>query len=242
VDRLLPFTVTFNFRDVGGYTGLDGRTVRWRRLFRSDSLHRIGEPDREAFSALGIRTVIDLRRQREIDAVGRIAAEHAPSYRHIYPVHPEWDATTLDAQPEAARWLADRYMDLATEGMPAVGEALGVIADEDSAPVVVHCAAGKDRTGVVCAVTLGLLGVSDADITADYELSSSASARLADFISTEDPTRGRLPSTFLASPAAAMTYFLQDLRSTYGSVDGYALAAGLSAAQLDAMRNHLLND
>jgi protein-tyrosine phosphatase len=239
--RALEFSVTFNFRDVGGYPGLDGRAVRWRRLFRSDSLHRLGEPDREAFAALGVRTVIDLRRPREIDAMGRIPAGHVPSYHHIYPDHAEWDATTLGEQHELARWLADRYVDIARAGMPAIGAALGVIADEDAAPVVVHCFAGKDRTGVVCAVTLALLGVDDQDIAEDYALSEAASMRLSEFMTTADPTRGQLPVSFLASPAAAMRYFLHDLREQYGSMEGYAAAAGLTPGQIEAMRGHLLD-
>src|SRR5262249_14760725 len=140
----------------------DGRTVRWRTLFRSDSLHRLDEADRDAFAALGVRTVIDLRRPREIEKVGRIAERHAPTYRHIYPKHAEWDPSTLAQQLDVERWLADRYLDLARDGREAIVDALGVIADVEAAPVVVHCMAGKDRTGVVCGVALALLGVADA--------------------------------------------------------------------------------
>ena len=81
--RNLGFSATYNFRDVGGYAGLDGRTVRWRRLFRSDALHRLGEADAEAFEALGVRTVIDLRRPFEIEKYGRIAARHGLDYRNL---------------------------------------------------------------------------------------------------------------------------------------------------------------
>jgi protein-tyrosine phosphatase len=240
LSRALEFSATFNFRDVGGYPGLDGRTVRWRRLFRSDSLHRLGEPDREAFAALGVRTVIDLRRPREIDQTGRIPVEHAPTYRHIYPQHAEWDATTLAGRPEIERWLADRYVDMAREGIAAIGGALGVIADEEAAPVVVHCMAGKDRTGVVCAVTLSLVGVDDKDIAEDYALSEVASARLSQWLIDSDPAQVPLPSSFLAAPAGAMLYFLRDLREQYGSVEAYATAAGVAPEQIEAMRSHLL--
>ena len=70
--RNLPFSSTYNFRDVGGYPGLDGRTVRWRRLFRADSLHRLEGADWESFAALGVRTVIDLRRPFEVEQHGRV--------------------------------------------------------------------------------------------------------------------------------------------------------------------------
>ena len=78
------FRAMFNFRDVGGYTGHDGRTVRRGRLYRSDSLHRIDETDREAFAALGVRTVIDLRRPTEVERDGRV-----PDVRRAdLPQHP----------------------------------------------------------------------------------------------------------------------------------------------------------
>src|SRR4051795_8522920 len=70
--RNLGFSATYNFRDVGGYTGLDGRMVRWRRLFRSDALHRLGDLDSAAFAQLGVRTVIDLRRPFEVEKFGRV--------------------------------------------------------------------------------------------------------------------------------------------------------------------------
>lgn len=239
--RSLPFSVTFNFRDVGGYAGLDGRTVRWRRLFRSDSLHRLDEADRESFAALGVRTVIDLRRPREIEQAGRIPAHHAPTYLHIYPKHAEWDAGSLAEQRDVERWLADRYLDLARDGREAIVDALRVIADDDAAPVVVHCMAGKDRTGVVCAVTLALLGVADADIAEDYALSEAATARMTKWLIAADPAFVPLPEQFMAAPAGAMSLFLRDLRARYGSVEGYVRDGGFTESELSALRGHLLD-
>ncbi len=239
--RSLPFSVTFNFRDVGGYDGLHGRPVRWRRLFRSDSLHRLDEADREAFAALGVRTVIDLRRPREIDLTGRIPEHHAPTYLHIYPKHAEWDAGSLAEQLDVERWLADRYLDLAGDGQEAIVDALRIIGDEDAAPVVVHCMAGKDRTGVVCAVTLALLGVADIDIAEDYALSEAATARMTRWMVEADPAFVPLPDQFLAAPAGAMSLFLRDLRARYGSVEGYVRAGGFTEAELSALRAHLLD-
>lgn len=240
--RSLPFSVTFNFRDVGGYDGLDGRMVRWRTLFRSDSLHRLDEADREAFAVLGVRTVIDLRRPREIEQSGRIPTQHAPTYLHIYPKHAEWDAGSLAEQLDVERWLADRYLDLARDGQDAIVDALGVIADKDAAPVVVHCMAGKDRTGVVCAVTLALLGVADIDIAEDYALSEAATARMTKWLVEADPAFVPLPDQFLAAPAGAMSLFLRDLRAQFGSVEEYMLDGGFTPAQLSALRAHLLVD
>lgn len=242
VERALAFSALFNFRDLGGHTGLDGRTVRRGRIYRSDSLHRLDEPDREAFDALGVRTVIDLRRPYEVSRDGRVPDRHPVTYHNIHPEHTEWHLCPFGNGQPLERWLADRYLDLARDGAVGLARALQVIADERSAPVVVHCLAGKDRTGVVCALTLSLLGVADEAIAADYERSTAASARFTQWLRTQHPDLPELPPPFLASPAAAMTLFLADLRARYGSVEGYATHAGVTAEQVAALRQHMLTD
>jgi protein-tyrosine phosphatase len=241
VARSLVFSATFNFRDLGGYASQDGRTVRWRRLFRSDSLHRLGEPDRAAFAELGVRTVVDLRRPGEVTRDGRVPYDGL-TYHHIHPEHEVWRASSFADGQSLGRWLADRYLDLARDGAAGLGRALRVIADPQAAPVVVHCVAGKDRTGVVCALTLSLLGVADEDIAADYALSTAASEQFTAWLRSTYPDVPDLPAPFLASPAEAMMLFLADLRLRYGSVAQYAESAGLTPAEVDALRDNLLTD
>ena len=209
--RSHPFQGTFNFRDVGGYSGRDGRTVAWGRLYRSDSLHRIDEADREAFAALGIRTVLDLRRPHEVDRDGRVPEYDGLAYHHIHPEHEEWGAL----RPRGgARPLPGRPVRRSRGGRAPTASraALRVIADPADAPVVVHCVAGKDRTGVVCALTLSLLGVDDAVVADDYALSTEASARFSAWVRETLPEAAELPAPFLSSPAEAMRLFLADLR------------------------------
>jgi protein-tyrosine phosphatase len=241
VDRTLPLTTTFNFRDVGGYVGHDGRTVRWRRLFRSDSLHRLDRGDTEAFAALGVRTVIDLRRPHEITRDGRVPAYDGLGYRHIHPEHQDWDEIPYEERIGVARYLANRYHDLAEQGSAGISTAVSVIADERAAPVVVHCVAGKDRTGVVCALTLSVLGVSDEDIATDYALSTEASARFTEFLRTRKVRVQQIPQPYFSSPAEAMLLFLKELRERHGSAEGYLLAAGIKPEQLESLRTHLLS-
>ncbi|MEU3455793.1 tyrosine-protein phosphatase [Micromonospora sp. NPDC006766] len=236
-----PFPALFNFRDVGGLTGHDGRKVCCSRLYRSDSLHRIDETDRAAFTALGIRTVIDLRRPSEVARDGRVPAYDGLTYRHIHPEHENWADIPYDPEESLARWLADRYAALAQTGTTGLAEAVGLIADSANAPVVVHCVAGKDRTGIVCALTLAVLGVADEDIAADYALSTEPSARFSAWVAATSPADGKLPQPFLASPAEAMALFLTELRAGHGSVEGYLRHAGVTDGQLAALRDHLLD-
>lgn len=240
--RNLGFSATYNFRDVGGYTGLDGRTVRWRRLFRSDALHRLGEADTDAFAALGVRTVIDLRRPFEIERFGRVAERYGLDYRNLVLKHVDWEEVEHPEDVVHERWLADRYLNFAEDGRHAILESLRVIADPASAPVIVHCMAGKDRTGTVCALTLSLLGVSDEDIAADYALTTAAMARLTAYLSEKHPEAVEGNQHMFDSPAGAMLMFLADLRALHGSVEGYVTEIGLTGDEIASMRAHLLTD
>lgn len=238
--RATTFTTLFNFRDVGGRPGLDGRPVRRQRLYRSDSPHRVDSADREAFTALGVRTVVDLRRPSEVHRDGRVPAYDGLVYQHIHPEHALWEESTYSADLGLARFLADRYRDLAETGSAGLVAAIEVIADAEAAPVLVHCVAGKDRTGVVCALTLSLLGVADSDIAEDYARSTEGSARFSAWIASTQPASAPVPRPFLACPAEAMTLFLGELRDRHGSVTRYLVSAGLAPERIEALRAHLL--
>jgi protein tyrosine/serine phosphatase len=237
--REIPFPRVFNFRDLGGYASRDGRAVRWRRLFRSDTLSGLADGDRDRFLGLGIRTVLDLRRPYEVERDGRVPAWDGLTYRNLDPGHPEWHLTPYHDGLEPVRYLADRYRDMAEEGAARFAEAIGMIADETAAPVVVHCVAGKDRTGVLCALTLALLDVADRDIDADYTRSAVGNRRYLEWLRAN----GRPDATPLAwwrAPPGTMRVFLSELRQRHGSVERYLTRAGLHTGQVTALRTHLL--
>jgi protein-tyrosine phosphatase len=238
--RDYAFSRVFNFRDVGGLPAMEGRIVRWRRLFRSDSLHGLCADDRDAFTALGVRTVLDLRRPYEVERDGRVPEWDGISWRHIHPDHREWSETPFEEGGDLSRYLADRYLDLSEEGAPELAKAVELIADREAAPVVVHCVAGKDRTGVVCALTLALLGVPDMDIAADYALSTAGYERYNSWLREEFPDRKAPAPRWYRSPTEAMLFFLPELRKRHGSVRDYLIGAGLAPERIEALRAHLL--
>ena len=240
VDRHISFAAVFNFRDLGGYTGHGGRTVAWRRLYRSDSLHRLAGPDRDAFAALGIRTVLDLRRPGEVARDGRVPELPTLAYQHVHPDHPEWRADTYDETAGVARFLADRYLELAEQGSEGLARAIALIADAGAAPLVMHCVAGKDRTGVVAALTLDLLGVSDVDIGEDYALTGLAEAKFTAWLRKTRVFDREPPPYYALTPPDAMLLFLSELRARYGSVQQYLARAGLAPDHVTALRAHLL--
>ena len=241
-DRHLELPNLFNLRDLGGYAGANGRLVRWRRLFRADGLQRIAEEDVHGLAALGIRTVIDLRRPDEVE-VKRLHADGIAYHHHS--VQPEdWDVMAFDEVVGSARFLADRYLEMTSGRGDAIGEVLRLIASSSNAPLAFHCAAGKDRTGVVAALTLSLLGVSDPDVASDYALSSAATERWLGWARIHRPeivdAVQRLPGPWLVAPAEAIGYFLDDLRSEHGSIEAFAASVGVDATAIDHMRRHLL--
>jgi protein-tyrosine phosphatase len=225
VERHLDFARLHNFRDLGGYRGFDGRTVRWRRLYRADSLGKLVGDDLERYRGLGIRTVIDLRHPWEITDHGRVPDHDGATYHNISIEHQAWDLAGLPADIEPAQFLSERYLEVADDGVQEIRQVLDILAapalDEADA-VVFHCAAGKDRTGLITAVILELLGVSEDDIVADFALTELARDRfLADW-QADHP--GELPRWvgFGRSPAPAMRMFLAELTRRYGSIRGYA--------------------
>jgi protein tyrosine/serine phosphatase len=241
--RRLALEGVWNFRDLGGYQSRDGREVRWRRLFRADGLDRLTAADRQHVAALQLRTVIDLRTGDEV-ARGRMATAEAETSWHHLPM--------LDVLPPRDRYddwvtptrVAEQYLGILSSGTPIVSTFFGLTCDPDCYPLVFHCFAGKDRTGILTALILGLLGVTDEDIAADYALSAAAMHHLLEWLRAQYG-EGAEELEALESSAAAivaaepetMAEFLAQFRRAYGSFEAYAAGLGYpdAASQLRAI-------
>jgi protein-tyrosine phosphatase len=238
--RHIDHEMCFNLRDMGGYATADGRTTAWGRLLRGDGLHRLSADDCEA---LGIATVLDLRTADEISERGRLDVDGV-AWHHLPVLQTTWDPAWFTEAMSAERFLADRYLVMLAEGAEALGAALRVLADADRLPAAFHCAVGKDRTGVLAALVLSLLGVDDDTIAADYGLSRLGMDRLLEWVRTTNPdalnAMNDQPAAFLDAPDAAMHLFLADLREQHGSPADYAAAVGAGPDVVDALRANLL--
>jgi protein tyrosine/serine phosphatase len=247
VQRIVEFSTVFNFRDLGGYPTTDGRAVRWGQLYRSDGLWRLSEDDVEGFAALGIRTVLDLRRPDELEVDGRVAASFGLDYHNVNFHADMWPDHELGPD-EMPRYLADRYAEMADGGLTganAVGTALRLLTRDAAAPLVFHCAAGKDRTGVLAALTLSMLGVADDHIADDYALSAESERRYHEWrravSGVEAVEAGHAPAWVLnPCPRQAMQLFLVELRERHGSIETYLARAGVTEADAEALRARLL--
>ena len=196
---------------------------------RADGLHRV---DVDHVAELGVRTVIDLRTDEERATRGAYAAtdvdvHHLP----ILDVVPDAQALEDWARPGA---MAEEYLRMLHTGADAISEVLAILSDPAAYPAVFHCAAGKDRTGVVAAVVLGILGVTGDQIVEDYALSGPAMRDMLEWIRTEFPDAGdelerRVPAMLHAEPAT-MIGFLEGVRERYGSFKRYARTIGVATA------------
>ncbi|PKV89297.1 protein-tyrosine phosphatase [Streptomyces sp. TLI_146] len=241
VNRHIEFERLHNFRDLGGYRTEDGLAVRWGRLYRSDSLGKLAGEDWERFLGLGVRTVIDLRYPWEIEGKGRVPEHASLAYRNLSIEHRPYDQASLGADVETGRFLADRFLEVAHDGVEELREALRTIAAPDSGPLVFHCASGKDRTGLLAALVLALLGVPEGVIVEDFTLTELATDRLIADWRAANPGREITWPGYGRAPAAIMRLFLADLSARHGSVRGYATELlGVDEELVAALRAGLL--
>jgi len=233
-ERHLPFDGCFNFRDLGGYATVDGRTVRPRRLYRADGPHALTDADAAILVALGLRTVIDLRTPDEardrgsFDAVVPDAQYHDLPLTDVLP-----DADELPAWVDPAV-VARRYRDMLEAASGRIAEVLAILSEPGAYPAMYHCSAGKDRTGIVTAVVLGALGVADETIIADYALSRHAMTRLLAHLHDRYPDASerlaQVAPAMIAAEPETMALLLEGLRRDYGSFDAYAAHVGAAGA------------
>jgi protein-tyrosine phosphatase len=233
-ERRIEFAGCFNFRDLGGYATRDGHWVRPQRLYRADGPHALTTDDAVKLRTLELATVIDLRTAQEVRERGCYVTELTDVIEYHLPL-----TDVLPDPDELERWtdpqfVAGEYRRMLDRGADTIAEALAILTDPSAYPAMFHCSAGKDRTGVLSGVLLGVLGVPDETIIADYALSGAAMERLIehykDTLPDADARLSRLAPAIVAAHPEAMTAFLEGLRRDYGSSDDYTTALGVGSS------------
>jgi protein-tyrosine phosphatase len=226
-----------NFRDLGGYPTRHGRTVRWRQIFRSNHLGHLTEDDIAVVRGLGVRSAFDFR---GIEERAEALCGLADITVHSLPVEPTVVAAlraiaatgTPPSTDAAIDVMRDSYRSYVQHNTPRF-RALFAHLLEDRAPLVIHCAAGKDRTGFACALILHTLGVTDEVISEDYLLTNrfyrrdpSASSDLPDEVRQ---VLGSVQASFLAAAYEAID-------SEYGDLERYLRdGLGVGAAEREQL-------
>ena len=244
LERHYPFEGCFNFRDIGGYLNQDGRRVKKGLYFRAGRQDRMTDKDLSQLSDLQISTQIDLRRPDEVLEQGKGPLESMGAKYINIAVIPEGGSDKLSRLVGDTGISGKRYLGYLEFGPTTWLRLFGILANEDNLPVVLHCTAGKDRTGVSTAFLLSILGVSREVIEADYLLTNLDTERQADFIeSTVGYPEGYDRETMISVagvPKDAMKVFLDGLESKWGSAIEYLEKIGVTQEQMDAIRTNFL--
>lgn len=259
-ERLVPLEGTLNFRDLGGYRTQDGRQVRWGRVFRSDALGKLTDADLTYLDRLGVRLVCDFRDDYETERAPSRLPDHPDLRMERFPIGAGGDTAEVTGDRKdgltdlvlagklgevSPEMLGDFYVGMLESRHEPLVAVLERVADPANHPLVFHCTAGKDRTGVLAAVLLAVLGVDDETILDDYELTdryrtphriAQVEPRLAEAGVELDKVRALFSAQ---RPVLART--LATLEQRYGSVPAFLVdEAGMAPATLDRLRAVLL--
>lgn len=244
--RLLPFASTENFRDLGGYESDLGGTVRWRTVFRSDGLQSLTDEDLALFESLGIRVVYDLRRDAErIERPNRVPSE-AHCLMSLVDRNGELAGVrpTLVGSRGGEELLRSMYAQMVEHSAVAIARVFAGLADADRLPALFHCHAGKDRTGLIAALLLDVLGVDRERVLDDYEVSGVlhvANPHSYQML-IDSGLEPAAAAGALGAPRWAMEATLHDIDAAHGGAVGYLIeAGGLERRAIDRLRELLLD-
>ncbi len=239
-DRHLPWEGTLNARDLGGYQTHDGKETQWGAVIRTDNLAPLTEAGKRALRAYGVRTIVDLRLPQELADYPNpfaVPGERDIAYTNISLVNP------ATKPPETFTTLADDYTHMLDDFHPAIAQIMTTIAEARSGGVLVHCMGGKDRTGIVSALLLDLVGVSRETIGADYALTAEYLRPQEEEWLENGPNDREWREKVLAlhmPTADVMQEVLQRLDQRYGGVEKYLLNAGVSKENVQRLKQRLV--
>lgn len=250
LERRIALMGATNFRDLGGYATETGQTVKWRRIFRADSLHELTPEDVATIVDLRIGDVFDLRTARELEVFGANPLIERGVRHHHVPFVPDLGQPAGTAavpvtrpEPDDHQGHAEGYLRMLEGGKQTVARILTHLAEAPEDGAVFHCTGGRDRTGMTAALILSALGVARPTIEADYALTT-------EYLEFNEARRAQIqqifgaatvPSGRLATHAEVMHFTLAGLDERYGSPEAYLEDAGVTRDHQEALRRAFLD-
>ena len=238
-DRALHWSGCRNVRDMGGLPVAGGGAIRPGALIRADSLDRLDPDGLLAFAEHEVSLILDLRNEAEADVRPHPFADD-PRYRLVPLIDPRRERTR---DRTADRTLGMIYSGSLDRNARCIVDGVAAIADAPAGGVVVHCAVGKDRTGMIVALVLSALGVPENEIAQDYELSADCLREEFDEViaSLDEREKARIVER-MSSRAETILQLLGHARDHYGGAEGYLLAHGLGSDRLQRLRDRLISE
>ncbi|MEE8400392.1 MAG: tyrosine-protein phosphatase [Desulfobacterales bacterium] len=236
-----------NVRDLGGYATADGRITRWRRFVRSDGMHLLTKEDQEKLVAYGIGTVIDLRMTVEVEKLPNVFTDSKDVQFHHLNLMADLKKGEFQKAPEStepADRFAHMYRQFLSGCQNSIAEIMRTLADARDHACIYHCAGGKDRTGVISALLLGVAGVPEKTIAEDYALTALHPSK------TKKPKLDSPDADYeidplyawkMISPPEAMSLTLEFLNGEYDGIEGYLRTIGLVDEEITTLRSKMLD-
>jgi protein-tyrosine phosphatase len=231
--RHLEWEGCFNIRDLGGLPTREGRVTAYGVFLRGDSVCRLTDRGRRSLLADGVRTIVDLRRIEELEKEPNPFANVPEQVRYL---HLPFNDAEIEERIRAMTTGAERYRGMLDHGRERIGRIMSALAEADRA-VLFHCYGGRDRTGMVAALLLGLAGVPRDEIVRDYVLTDDRMAPLYDEWRAEmDEQRRARFDRAIGEAAEPIEAALRHIDDSYGGAGSYLVAAGVPRDWIATLR------
>ena len=244
--RNLAVEGSYNVRDLGGYPTADGHHTRWKVLVRAGNLDKVSAAGCQYLTDYGIKTVIDLRDEWEVDDFPNVFAQVEPVRYVNLPLigNRLSEDEVWKSEGQKLLRLEELYGNYLDHCQVQIGSIMGAIS-ESAGGTVFHCYAGKDRTGLIAALVLGAVGVSIEDIAEDYAQTSQHITHLvADW--EEYAVKNDYDMRLFERDAGAMPETMVNtcnyLTERYGGVKGYLASCGVRDSQIEALRRRFVEE
>ena len=255
-EKILPFVGVHHFRDIGGYRTIDGRRVKWNTFYRSDKLSDLTEEDIEYFKALGIKTILDLRSKGEVLSspdpyIEGLKYINISGMSELDNNNGNFDMISIFNQNylehfDGKKFLMNGYRSAVFNNL-AYKELIDCMENEERMPILLHCTAGKDRTGFASALILLILGVPEETVIKDYLLSNeyrkSKNEEIVKSIKklSNNPKHFELLNMMLEVRREYIEASFKEIRDKYENIDKYLeVEYGLSKTKRRELKKRYL--